>query len=155
MEKVASFEEFRKKAMSIGEDDSTMIAEIPVDPDAHSESSGKMEHYMFFQNLKTIKHNIEEILSMDPSKVNAMISDGHDWAEDHIATAKDDVQEVADWARAGIEEETINKTQLVTEPAEPEVDLDDEEEDDEDDDDEDDEDDDDDDDESYDDTEEL
>jgi hypothetical protein len=125
MEKVASFEEFRKKAMSIGEDDSTMIAEIPVDQDAHAESSGKMEHYMFFQNLKTIKHNIEEILSMDPAKVDAMISDGHDWAEDHIATAKDDVQEVADWIRAGSEEDEITKTQLVAEPAEPEAEMDD------------------------------
>jgi hypothetical protein len=134
MEKVASFEEFRKKAMSIEEDDSAMIAEIPVDQDAHAESSGKMEHYMFFQNLKTIKHNIEEILSMDPTKVDAMISDGHDWAEDHITTAKEDIQQVADWARAGSEEESIIKTQLVTEPAEPEVDLDDEDDDDEDDD---------------------
>lgn len=133
MEKVASFEEFRKKSMSIGEDDSTMIAEIPVDQDAHAESSGKMEHYMFFQNLKTIKHNIEEILSMDPAKVDAMISDGHDWAEDHIATAKDDVQEVADWIRAGSEEEAINKNQLVAEPAEPEVDMSDDEDDDDDD----------------------
>jgi hypothetical protein len=124
MERVASFEEFRKKAISIGEDDSTMMAEIPVDQDAHAESSGKMEHYMFFQNLKTIKHNIEEILSMDPSEVDAMISDGHDWAEDHIATAKDDVQEVADWIRAG-SEEAMTKTQLVTEPAEPEAEIDD------------------------------
>jgi hypothetical protein len=123
MERIASFEEFRKKAISIGEDDSTMMAEIPVDQDAHAESSGKMEHYMFFQNLKTIKHNIEEILSMDPSEVDAMISDGHDWAEDHIATAKDDVQEVADWIRAGSEEEAITKTQLVTEPAEPEAEI--------------------------------
>lgn len=125
MERIASFEEFRKKAISIGEDDSTMMAEIPVDQDAHAESSGKMEHYMFFQNLKTIKHNIEEILSMDPLEVDAMISDGHDWAEDHIATAKDDVQEVADWIRAGSEEEAITKTQLVTEPAEPEAEIDD------------------------------
>ena len=128
MEKVASFEEFRKKAMSIEEDDSTMVAEIPVDKDAPAESSGKMEHYMFFQNLKTIKHNIEEILSMDPAKVDAMISDGHDWAEDHIATAKDDVQEVADWIRAGSEEDEITKTQLVAEPAEPEAEMDDDEE---------------------------
>jgi len=125
MEKVASFEEFRKKAMSIGEDDSAMIAEIPVDQDAHAESSGKMEHYMFFQNLKTIKHNIEEILSMDPAKVDAMISDGHDWAEDHITTAKEDIQQVADWARAGSEEDVITKTQLVAEPAEPEAEIDD------------------------------
>jgi hypothetical protein len=54
----------------------------------------KKENYMFFQNLKDIKENIETLLSMDETEVDQMLSNGHDWATEHIATAKDDIEEV-------------------------------------------------------------
>jgi hypothetical protein len=56
----------------------------------HSETS----NYMFFGNLKTIKRLVDEMLEMDEATVDAMLSDGHNWALDHIATSKDDVEEV-------------------------------------------------------------
>ena len=31
---------------------------------------------------------------MDKDKIEALLSNGHDWANDHIATSKDDVEEV-------------------------------------------------------------
>jgi hypothetical protein len=31
---------------------------------------------------------------MDESKVDEMLSNGHNWAVDHIATSKDDIEEV-------------------------------------------------------------
>jgi hypothetical protein len=49
---------------------------------------------MFFQNLKTIRDAVDEMLSLDPAMVDMVLSDGHDWANDHIATSKDDVEEV-------------------------------------------------------------
>ena len=52
------------------------------------------KNYMFFQNLKTIKKMVDAMLQMDPAQVDHMISNGHDWASDHIATSKDDVEEV-------------------------------------------------------------
>jgi hypothetical protein len=52
------------------------------------------DNYMFFQNLKTIRDAADEMLSLDPSMVDMILSDGHDWANDHIATSKDDVEEV-------------------------------------------------------------
>jgi len=52
------------------------------------------DNYMFFQNLKTIRDAVDEMLSLDPSMVDMVLSDGHDWANDHIATSKDDVEEV-------------------------------------------------------------
>lgn len=52
------------------------------------------DNYMFFQNLKTIRDAVDEMLSLDPAMVNMVLSDGHDWANDHIATSKDDVEEV-------------------------------------------------------------
>jgi hypothetical protein len=51
-------------------------------------------NYMFFQNLKTIHHAISEMLNMDPSQVDSMLSNGHAWAVDHISTSADDVEEV-------------------------------------------------------------
>ena len=52
------------------------------------------ENYMFFANISNIKRMCEEILEMDPSMVDTTLTDGHGWAVDHIATSKDDVEEV-------------------------------------------------------------
>lgn len=52
------------------------------------------ENYMFFQNLMTVKDAIEDILSMDRQKVDQMLSNGHDWALDHMSTSTDDIEEV-------------------------------------------------------------
>jgi len=54
-------------------------------------------NYMFFGNLKTIKKYVDAMLQMDPSQVQRMLSNGHDWAADHVATSKDDIQEVGDF----------------------------------------------------------
>ena len=61
--------------------------------------NSEMDHsdtnnYMFFQNLKTIKKMVDAMLQMDPHEVDAMLSDGHGWAVDHVTTSKDDVEEV-------------------------------------------------------------
>ena len=52
------------------------------------------DNYMFFGNLKTIKRLVDEMLEMDESEVDSILSNGHNWALDHIATSKDDVEEV-------------------------------------------------------------
>lgn len=57
----------------------------------------EMENYMFFGNLKTIKAAIDAMMEMDPEEVDAILTDGHGWAADHVATSKDDLQEVADF----------------------------------------------------------
>jgi hypothetical protein len=62
----------------------------------------EMEEYMFFGNLKTIKSRIDELLSMDPTKVELVLKDGHAWAIDHIATSKDDIEEVADFLKNNV-----------------------------------------------------
>jgi hypothetical protein len=51
-------------------------------------------HYMFFQNLNTMKHAIEEIMQMDHEMIDKLLSDDHGWAVDHISTSADDVEEV-------------------------------------------------------------
>ena len=62
-----------------------------------------IKHYMFFANLKNIKKKVEEILQMDPHVIDKALSDGHDWANDHVATSKDDIEEVHNWVTSRIE----------------------------------------------------
>ena len=52
-------------------------------------------NYMFFGNLKIIKKYVDAMLQMNPDQVQKILSNGHDWAADHVATSKDDVEEVA------------------------------------------------------------
>lgn len=54
----------------------------------------ELENYMFFQNLKVIRENIDKLLAMDPSKVDAILKDGHDWASDHITVATENIDQV-------------------------------------------------------------
>lgn len=66
--------------------------------DKNQEKQGmELKNYMFFSNLKTIKDRVEALLSMDQQVIDNMLEDGHDWASDHIATSKDDVEEVFNW----------------------------------------------------------
>ena len=64
-----------------------------------------VSNYMFFGNLKTIKRLVDEMLEMDEAKVDAILLDGHNWAVDHIATSKDDIEEVANFIKLQIEGE--------------------------------------------------
>lgn len=51
------------------------------------------KNYMFFSNLQTIKRLVDELLEMNESEMDAML-DEHDWASEHVSTAKDDIEEV-------------------------------------------------------------
>jgi hypothetical protein len=64
-----------------------------IDHDDHHEA----ENYMFFGNLETIQRLTEIMLKMDPLKVDELLKNGHSWAVDHIATSKDDIEEVANF----------------------------------------------------------
>ena len=59
-----------------------------------NENMEESNNYMFWQNLKTMVHAANELLNMDYDKVDALLSDGHGWALDHLATSADDVEEV-------------------------------------------------------------
>jgi hypothetical protein len=55
------------------------------------------ERYMFFQNLQQIKRQCEILLSMDEFEIENLLENGHDWAQDHIATAKESIDQVFDF----------------------------------------------------------
>ena len=65
-----------------------------------------VNNYMFFENLKIIKEAVDEMLEMDEAMVDQILSDGHNWAEDHIATSKDDVEEVFNFLKS---KSTVNE----------------------------------------------
>ena len=66
---------------------------------------GESNNYMFWQNLETIKHAAEEMLAMDRHEVDEILSNGHGWALDHLATSADDVEEVYHFLEGNDEEE--------------------------------------------------
>ena len=51
-------------------------------------------NYMFWQNLKTIIDATNNLLKMNHDKVDSILSNGHGWALDHLATSADDIEEV-------------------------------------------------------------
>jgi hypothetical protein len=54
-------------------------------------------NYMFFSNLEQIKRQCEMLLEMDPSVIDRIIIDGHDWADDHVSEAKTNMDQVFDF----------------------------------------------------------
>jgi len=66
----------------------------------------EVSNYMFFGNLKTMKRLIDELIQMDPTKVDSILNDGHNWAIDHIATSVDDIQEVHNFLMNGMDTKT-------------------------------------------------
>lgn len=55
-------------------------------------SESESQNYMFFNNLATIKRLVDDMLEMDEKEVDDMLTNGHNWALDHMATSKDDVK---------------------------------------------------------------
>ena len=53
--------------------------------------------YMFFSNLEQIKRQCEELLEMDQNEIEEILQNGHDWAQDHIAEAKNNMDQVFDF----------------------------------------------------------
>jgi len=67
------------------------------EPGIRHEDHHRVENYMFFGDLETIHRLTGIVLKMDPKKVDELLRNGHNWAVDHIATSKDDVEEVANF----------------------------------------------------------
>ena len=63
----------------------------------------ELDNYMFFQNLHTLKNAIDELMELDPHEVDQILTNGHGWALDHIATSVDDVEEVYHFMANSIE----------------------------------------------------
>jgi hypothetical protein len=55
------------------------------------------DRYMFFSNLEQIHRQMGILLEKDPEMIHSILENGHDWAQDHIATAKESIDQVFDF----------------------------------------------------------
>jgi len=55
------------------------------------------ERYMFFSNLEQMRRQCDILLSQNRDEIEGILQNGHDWAQDHIAEAKNNMDQVFDF----------------------------------------------------------
>ena len=55
------------------------------------------ENYMFFSNLQQIHRQCEILMKMNSQELDQIIQNGHDWADDHVSEAKNNMDQVFDF----------------------------------------------------------
>lgn len=53
--------------------------------------------YMFFSNLEQIRRQCDLLLDLDQNMIQEVLENGHDWAQDHISEAKNNMDQVFDF----------------------------------------------------------
>ena len=53
--------------------------------------------YMFFSNLEQMRRQCDMLLDLDESMLEEILENGHDWAQDHISEAKNNMDQVFDF----------------------------------------------------------
>jgi len=62
------------------------------------ESQGdRSQRYMFFSNLEQMRRQCDLLLDLDRDMIEQILDHGHDWAQDHIAEAKNNMDQVFDF----------------------------------------------------------
>ena len=57
----------------------------------------KNSRYMFFSNLEQIRRQCDLLLDLNQDEISKILENGHDWAQDHIAEAKNNMDQVFDF----------------------------------------------------------
>ena len=70
------------------------MSQINVQGNEHHDRGNR---YMFFSNLQQMRRQCDILLDMDPEMVEGVLENGHDWAQDHIAEAKNNMDQVFDF----------------------------------------------------------
>ena len=61
------------------------------------EDEKRSSRYMFFSNLEQMKRLCELLLDLDQNEIEEILENGHDWAQDHISEAKNNMDQVFDF----------------------------------------------------------
>jgi len=61
------------------------------------EEEHRSGRYMFFSNLQQMRRQCDLLLDLDQEMVESILENGHDWAQDHIAEAKNNMDQVFDF----------------------------------------------------------
>ena len=75
----------------------------------------KESNYMFFSNLEQIHRQTRLLMDLDQQKVNEMLNNGHDWADDHITVAKENISQVFDFMMNEFKSSESNSDDMSTE----------------------------------------
>ena len=57
----------------------------------------RSDRYMFFSNLEQMRRQCDMLLELERDMVDSILDNGHDWAQDHIAEAKNNIDQVFDF----------------------------------------------------------
>jgi len=85
-------------------DETRIVREDEENGEAYPENN----RYMFFGNLQQIQRQSGLMLNMNEEQVNEILESGHDWAQDHIATAKESMDQVFDFLMNETKKEESN-----------------------------------------------
>ena len=61
------------------------------------ENEDRSSRYMFFSNLEQMRRQCDLLLDLDQEMVESILENGHDWAQDHISEAKNNMDQVFDF----------------------------------------------------------
>ena len=87
-----------KKVIRLNENDiEKLVKKIIREGDDMTDGMEKSNRYMFFSNLQQIKRQCEYLLEFDENQIEGILENGHDWAQDHIAEAKNNMDQVFDF----------------------------------------------------------
>jgi hypothetical protein len=70
-------------------------------------------NYMFFSNLQQMRRQCDMLLDLDENMVESILENGHDWAQDHIAEAKNNMDQVFDFIMNESKRENIDNDDMV------------------------------------------
>ena len=79
------------------------------------ESEKHSSRYMFFSNLEQMKRQCEMLLDMDESEIESILENGHDWAQDHISEAKNNMDQVFDFLMNETKGEEYDNEEMIDE----------------------------------------
>lgn len=79
-----------KKVVRLSESDLSRLIKKVIKEQENS-------RYMFFSNLEQIRRQAGLLLDMDEEELSSILENGHDWAQDHIAEAKNNMDQVFDF----------------------------------------------------------
>ena len=65
--------------------------------DKPSRQEKESSRYMFFSNLQQMRRQCNLLLDLDHEMIESILDNGHDWAQDHIAEAKNNMDQVFDF----------------------------------------------------------
>jgi hypothetical protein len=100
-----------KRVIKLKESDLTEIIRRVISEGGDMESN----RYMFFSNLEQMKRQCELLLDLDEDIITEILNNGHDWADDHVTEAKNNLDQVFDFLMNETNEEGYEEDEVMME----------------------------------------